>query len=292
MEDSARLLEGQVAIVTGAGRGIGRAIALAMATAGATVIAVARTGSEVEETAELLCGRGTRGCAQVADVTDWDQVRTLIDRVVAEHGSIQILVNNAGIQGPIGPLVANDIGEWVRTIETNLVGAFLCCKAVLPGMISRGSGKIITLAGGGATAARPRFSAYAASKAAVVRLTETLAAEVRKHGIDVNAIAPGAVSTRMLDAVLAAGDRAGPAGRAEAERVAATGGTPPELPAALAVYLASSASNGLSGKCVSAVYDDWSSWDGLRIVDLMALPWLTLRRIDAATLQPFRTPLP
>lgn len=289
---SRRPLKGKTAIITGAGRGIGRAIALAVSEAGARVIAVARTGAEIERTVAMLKEHGGHGQAQTVDVADWNAVQALVTGVTAKYGPVQILVNNAGVQGPIGLVAENDPAEWVRTVETNLVGAFFCSKAVLPGMIAHGYGKIINLSGGGATAARPRFSAYAASKAAIVRFTETLAAEVREHGIDVNAIAPGAVATRMLEAMLAAGDRAGPIGRSDAEQVAATGGTPAELPATLAVYLASPASDGLSGKLVAAVHDDWPTWDDERIAELMAMPWLTLRRLDVMTMQPFQRLLP
>ena len=114
-----------------------------------------------------------------------------------------VLVNNAGVLGPAGPLDDNDWDAWVETVRVNLLGTVAMCRAVLPGMRERGYGKIINLSGGGATAARPNFSAYAASKAAVVRFTETLAGEL--DGIDVNAIAPGALPTRMLDEVLASG---------------------------------------------------------------------------------------
>ena len=114
-----------------------------------------------------------------------------------------MLVNNAAITGPVGPLETNDWDEWTQTLQTNLFGTVLMCRAVLPGMRERGYGKIINLSGGGGTGPRPNFSAYATAKAGVVRFTETLAREV--EGIDVNAIAPGALNTRMRDDVLDAG---------------------------------------------------------------------------------------
>src|SRR6185436_7692534 len=127
--------------------------------------------------------------------------------------------NNAGVQGPIGSIEEVDWAEWVRAIEINLFGSVLMCRAVLPYFKSRRAGKILQLSGGGATSPMPRVSAYAASKAAIVRFVETLAEEVRADGIDVNAIAPGAVNTRLLEGVLAAGvDRAGAALYARAEK--------------------------------------------------------------------------
>jgi NAD(P)-dependent dehydrogenase (short-subunit alcohol dehydrogenase family) len=280
------VLDGRVAIVTGGGRGIGRAICLALSQAGAAVAAAARTPAEITETVEMLNAGGGRALSVVTDVVDRDSVQALVAQTLADFGRIDILVNNAGVQGPIGALVDNDWQAWQRTIQVNLIGTFLCTQAVLPAMLARKRGKIINLSGGGATAARPNFSAYGASKAAVVRLTETLAEELRDAHIDVNAIAPGAVNTRMLDEVLAANAQAG-SEWVDAQQRARIGGTPVEIPAALAVFLASPASDGLTGKLISAPHDGWQNWDEARIAELMAAPWLTLRRIDLHTLKPF-----
>jgi 3-oxoacyl-[acyl-carrier protein] reductase len=153
-------------------------------------------------------------------------------------------------------------------------------------MIRQRRGKIINLSGGGATGPRPNFSAYAASKAAVARLTETLAEEVKPHNIQVNAIAPGAAATRMQDQIIAAGARAGEQALAEARRVLETGGTPLHSPAALAVFLASDDSDGLTGRLIAVAHDGWQSWDADRIAEVMSAPWFTLRRMDPYTLQP------
>jgi 3-oxoacyl-[acyl-carrier protein] reductase len=147
-------------------------------------------------------------------------------------------------------------------------------------------GKIINLSGGGATAPRPNFSAYGAAKAGVVRLTETLADELMSFNIQVNAIAPGAVNTQMLDEVLAAGVEAG-AELSAAERRKHEGGTPPSLAAELAVFLASTYSDSLTGKLISAVHDDWRAWNEQTMAALSSSAWLTLRRIDPHTLRPF-----
>jgi NAD(P)-dependent dehydrogenase (short-subunit alcohol dehydrogenase family) len=154
-------------------------------------------------------------------------------------------------------------------------------------MAAQRRGCIVNFSGGGATAPLARFSAYAASKAAVVRLSETLAEECREFNIRVNAIAPGAVDTSLQDAVLAAGERAGDLlERIARLRKSGEGGVPPELAAELTVFLASDASRGLTGKLIAAPHDGWQQWDGAKIDELNASAWLTLRRLDPFTIDP------
>ena len=279
------LLQDRVAVVTGAGRGIGRAIAYALSAAGAVVVAASRSGDEIAETVSTIRKAGGSALAVPTDVANKRSVDDLVTQTLATFSKIDVLVNNAGIQGAIGPMVDNDPQEWALTVQVNLLGTFYCSQAVLPTMISRRQGKIINMSGGGATSPRPNFSAYAASKAAIVRLTENLAEEVRDQNIQVNAIAPGAVNTRMLDEVLAANKQAGAEYEA-AQKRANSGGTPPEVAAGLVVFLASDASKGLTGKLIAASHDDWQNWDEARIIELMAKPWLTLRRLDPYTLNP------
>ena len=281
MDGEAGRLGGRVALVTGGGRGIGRAIALALAREGAAVIVAGRTAAEIKTTSEAIEAAGGRALAVPADVADPSAVAHLVAEARTRFGELDILVNNAGIQGPIGPAHASPIEAWVQAIQVNLVGTFLCARAVLPGMIARRRGRIINLSGGGATAPRPFFSAYAASKAAVVRLTETLAAEVRPYGIAVNAIAPGGVNTRMTEEVLAAGAAAGEVALEQARRQHQAGGVPPERAAALAVFLASAASDGLSGRLVS-VFDDWEGMTPAEVRAIMASDRYTLRRVQPA----------
>jgi 3-oxoacyl-[acyl-carrier protein] reductase len=278
-------LGGQVALVTGAGRGIGRAIALALGGAGANLILVARTASELDETSAQIRSLGREVLPVKADVSRREDVQRAVAQGLGWFDQVDILVNNAGRQPPIGPLIENDPDEWTHTVAVNLFGPFYCIQAVLPGMIARRRGKIINLSGGGGTAPRPNFSAYAVSKAAVVRLTETLAEEVRPYNIQVNAIAPGAINTRMLDEVLAAGVAAGNE-LAAAQQRKAQGGVPVELAVELVLFLVSDAANGLTGKLISAPHDDWRTWDAGRIAGLANSPWYTLRRIDPYTLRP------
>src|SRR5208282_1491936 len=173
----------------------------------------------------------------------------------------------------------NDLGDWAAAIETNLMGTVFSIRAVLPRMLERRKGVIVNFSGGGAVQPLPRFSAYGASKAAVVRLTETLAEEVAESGVRINAIAPGAVNSRLLDQVLAAGERAGVSFYAKALEQKAQGGTPPERAAELALFLASAEGKEVSGRLISAVWDDWKSLPG-RAGELRSSALFTLRRID------------
>ncbi len=272
-------LKDKTAIVTGASRGIGKAITLAFAQEGVDVVVVSRSLPEVEETAAQAKALGRHVLALNVDVSSRKDVTRMVDSAIREFGKIDILVSNAGIQGPIGPIIEADIERWIQTVNINLIGTFLCAKEILPFMIRRRQGKIINLSGGGATSPRPYFSAYAASKAAVVRFTETLAEEVKGFNIQVNAIAPGAVNTRMLEQVLAAGKAAGEEALDEARQQLETGGTPLQTAASLAVFLASNESDGLTGRLISAIWDDWQGM-AKRIPEIMASDLYTLRRIS------------
>jgi 3-oxoacyl-[acyl-carrier protein] reductase len=278
-------LSGKVAIVTGAGRGIGRAVALALAKEGARVAIASRTFSELSETLRLLA-ESSNAIAIPTDVSAAEQVRRLVDRAVEHFGRLDVVINAAAIVGPIGPLWNCDLDQWRDAFNVNLFGTLYVCHAAVPHLIKAGRGKVINFSGGGATAPRANFSAYGASKAAVVRMTETLAEELKPYRIDVNAIAPGLVNTRMLDEI----ERAGDAGGREAATVAAirngtAPGVSPGLAGELAVFLASSESDGLSGRLISAPHDDWRKWNHTRIHELMSRPWYTLRRLDHHTLR-------
>jgi NAD(P)-dependent dehydrogenase (short-subunit alcohol dehydrogenase family) len=278
---------GKVALVTGGGRGIGAAIARSFAAEGAAVFLVARTPAELERVAAEIGEAGGTVAYRAADVSDPVAVTAAVGACAATFGPVDILVNAAGIYGPIGLAWEADGDHWARAVAVNLLGTLHACRAVIPGMIEGGGGRIITFSGGGATAPLPRFSAYAATKAAVVRLTETLAVELAPHGVAVNAVAPGAIDTSLQDEVLAAGEGAGELHeRMQRLRETGEGATPMAVPVALVTFLASDAADGLTGKLVSAPHDGWADWDGQRIADLMAKPWLTLRRLDPYTIEP------
>jgi NAD(P)-dependent dehydrogenase (short-subunit alcohol dehydrogenase family) len=280
-------MQGAVAVVTGGGRGIGAAVALALARAGASVIVAARTAPEIEGVTAQARAAGGSAIAVPADVTAASDVVRVVERALAVNGAIDVLVNAAGIVGPVGPVWDADPDGWRRAFDVNVHGTFLCCRAVLPHMIRRRRGKIINFSGGGAASPVPRLAAYGASKAAVVRLTETMAQEVAPYNIQVNAIAPGLVDTRLLDDVLAARERGGEQSeRVRRLRETGYGGVPAELPASLALWLASDKSRGLTGKLVAAPYDRWERWDAHRIDALAAAPWFTLRRLDRVTIAP------
>ena len=281
-------LKDKVAIITGGGRGIGEATALAFAREGARVVLVARTVPELEQVAAKVKDLGGEAQIVPADVSSRQAVASMVRTAVDSFGQVDILLNAAGVYGPIGRVWEVDAEEWAQAMEVNLLGTFFTCQAALPHMVRRRQGCIINFSGGGATSPLPRFTAYGVSKTAVVRLTETLAEEVKGFNIRVNAIAPGMVDTRLQDAVLAAGERAGELlPRVRRLRETGDGGAPRELAAELAVFLSSEASGSLTGKLIAAPYDGWESWDDERIGELMAVPWFTLRRMDHFTLRPF-----
>lgn len=254
-------------------------MAMAFARAGARLALVARSVADLERVAEQIRGLGVQVLAVPANVGRRSDAVRAVALALEVFDQIDVLVNAAGIYGPIGPLAENDMDGWAAAIETNLLGTAYLLREVLPGMVARRKGAVINFSGGGAVNPFPRFSAYSASKAAVVRLTETVAEEVKAYGVRVNAIAPGAVNTRLLDEVLAAGNRAGKEFLAKAREQKSKGGTPPEKAAELAVFLASAASTGITGRLISAVWDDWRALAG-RGEELLGTSMFTLRRID------------
>ncbi len=278
----AQVLTGRSALVTGASQGLGRAIAAAFVDQGASVALCARDAAALERARTELAARTRppqRVVAWPCDVARPEQVRELVARAVAALPDLEILVNCAGMYGPKGRAEDVDWSAWVEAIEVNLLGSVLTCREVVPHLRRRGRGKIIQLSGGGATAPMARVSAYAASKAGVVRFAETLAIELAEDHVDVNCLAPGAVNTRMLDEALAAGAAAlGEAFHRKLLAQKASGGEGPDKAAALAVFLASPQSDGITGKLISAVWDPWERLPEHRR-ELAGSDVYTLRRI-------------
>lgn len=262
-------------LVTGAGRGIGKRLALGFAQAGARVGLLARSKAELDLAHLEIEHAGGTALRLRADVRDYEQMAAAVDRMRAHFGGVHVLVCAAGVQGPIGPLAEAQAGHWAETIAVNLIGAMNSCRAVLPAMLERRSGKIILLSGSGAEGPRVNFSAYAASKAALVRLAETLAEEVREHNVQVNCMAPGASYTSMTDEILSAAERAGWRESREATEVRRTGGTAPDKQIQLAMFLASDRSNHVSGKLIH-VQDDWKRLESATINPEI----FTLRRVQ------------
>ncbi len=243
-------------LVTGAGRGIGKRLAIGFAQAGARVGLLARSKAELD-LANLEIEHGGGNSLRIrADVTDFEQLCAAVDRMRVHYGGVHVLVCAAASQGPIGPFAEVNPRAWADTVNTNLIGVMNACRAVLPHMIDRRSGKIIVLSGSGASNPRPNFSAYAASKAALARFVETVAEEIRDHNIQINCMAPGGAYTSMTDEILRAGEKAGWKENEEALQVRRTGGIPPEKQIQLALFLASEQSNHVTGKLIN-VSDDW-----------------------------------
>ena len=275
-------LLGRNAIITGANRGFGFEVAKKFVEEGASVIICGRDAIQVSHAVDRL--HKIASVEQTVfglplDVSKEESVKKLINNAIAHLGRIDIVVNNAGVYGPKGLIEDVDSEEWITAIHINLLSVFFMCKWILPHMKINNAGKIINLSGGGATAPLPRISAYAASKAAVVRLTETLAEECREYSIDINAVAPGALNTRLLDEVLESGpDVVGKVFYEKALKQKSEGGTPLDLGASLCVYLASPESDGITGKLISAPWDPWQNLARYRD-DLKNTDIYTLRRI-------------
>lgn len=255
-------LKGQNAIITGASQGLGRAIAEHYLRAGANVLLCARSKADLAATQKQLAKKAPKQkvLAHLCDVSDESQVNDMVDYALSTFGSVHALVANAGIYGPMGPTESVDLAEWRRALDINLFGVLLPARALMPHFKKAKAGKIVVISGGGATNPLPNISAYAASKAAVVRLMETLAEELKPFHVDVNAIAPGALATRLVDEVLAAGpEKVGAAFFEKNKQWKAKGATPLDLGASLAVYLASKESDGITGKLISAQWDPWKT---------------------------------
>lgn len=242
---TAQTLAGRTAIVTGAGRGIGRSLALALARAGADVVLAARSADQLEVVAREVEALGCRALVVPTDITDSDAVKRLVARTLEDLGGLDILVNNSGTIDST-PLLDQDPEEWDRVFDTNVRGTYLATREAGRHLVAQGSGKVVNVASNFAFKGVPGHAAYCASKAAVVSFTRTMAVEWARHGVQVNALAPGYFATD-LNASLRADEKAQSAvlRAIPARRM----GEPDEL-AAWAVLMAGPASDFMTGETV------------------------------------------
>ncbi|MDP6665767.1 MAG: SDR family NAD(P)-dependent oxidoreductase [Dehalococcoidia bacterium] len=234
-------LTGKTALVTGASKGIGKAIALAFGEAGANVVATARTASEIDDVAVSVRGFGGKALGVVADLGIEADIDSLASAAKEEFGGVDILVNNAAIIHPRIPVNEFDPQLWRDVLNVNLTGAFLLTRAILPGMIERGYGRIINISSIGGRKGGAGRSAYRVTKSGLISLTETLAAEVHEHGISVNAICPGGTDTEGYRAAF------NTVGRADNPKLM----DPSEI-AAVALFLVSDASSAITGTAIDS----------------------------------------
>jgi NAD(P)-dependent dehydrogenase (short-subunit alcohol dehydrogenase family) len=282
MFNKKKILANKVAIITGASEGLGFEIAKKFILEGANITICSRNKKNLklaEESLTKILYSNQRILVVPADVSKQSDVKKIINMTIKKFGKCNILVNNAGIYGPKGKIENINWEDWKKAIEINLFGSILMCKNLIKYFKKKNYGKIIQLSGGGATNPLPNLSAYATSKAAIVRFMETLALEVRDFNIDVNSIAPGALNTKMLDEVIKSGpNKVGSDFYKRALKQKKTGGTSLNYGADLAVFLASSESDGISGRLISAVWDNWKEWPK-HINKLSNSDVYTLRRI-------------
>ena len=274
-------LHGRQALVTGGTRGLGLEIARLFWSEGANLIVVARDARELDRLREALQPQAAAG--QVLDVLSADLssdsgLRSVLEQMARRCG-VEVLVNNAAVQGPIGKLWECDWQAWETAVKLDLLVPVQLCRAAVPAMLRRKKGSIINLSGGGATGPRENFSAYASAKSALVRFTETLAAEVKSHGIRVNAVAPGAMNTSMMRETVSAGpERAGADYQRALETMQKDGAATARRAAELCLFLATDESAGITGRLLSAVWDPWQRL-AEHIREIEGSDIYTLRRI-------------
>lgn len=275
-------LKGKCAIITGASQGLGYEVAKQFITEGADIMICARNAEALYQAQQELIKFADNHCkvfAKPTDVSQLEQVESLVTATLNEVDKIDVLIANAGVYGTKGLIDEIDWNEWSKAIDINLKGTVIQCRAILPHFKKNNVGKIVILSGGGATKPMPYLSAYAASKAAVVRFAETLAEEVKEFNIDVNTIAPGALNTRLLEEILQAGpEKVGKLFYEQSLKQQLQGGTPLGVGASLCTFLASPASDGITGKLISAVWDPWKNLSDY-IDELKNSDIYTLRRI-------------
>jgi NAD(P)-dependent dehydrogenase (short-subunit alcohol dehydrogenase family) len=272
-------LNGCVAVVTGGSRGLGRVYARALAAAGAAIAVTGRSATHLRETVQLIEAAGGRAIPIEFDVADPDGVNCAVNEIQEHLGAVDVLVNNAGVSGPIGYSWDVDPDSWWRTLEIHVRGTYLCSRAVLPGMIRHGGGRIINIASHAGVFRFPTASAYSVAKAAVIKLTENLAVELKPHNIYAFAFHPGLVDGGLTHAALAEDVSIDSPARFATkwvrEQYEAGQAVPPELAIDPILLLASGGADELSGRYLT-VFDD------LRMLTATAE---TIRRNDLLTLR-------
>jgi NAD(P)-dependent dehydrogenase (short-subunit alcohol dehydrogenase family) len=244
-------LQDKVAIITGGGRGLGRSVALLFGKEGAKVVIAARNRNQIEHVAQELKALKKYALAVQADISDESQVERLVQQTKEAFGTVDILVNNAGFRGPIAPLHQIPLAEWEETLRANLTTAFLCSKAVIPILMEKKAGKIINIAT--TQTPRPNLTPYMVAKAALIHLTKQLSRELKPFNIQVNAIHPGVMDTKMQEEIRQAGATA--IGTDMFERLKEEGLLhSPDEPAKLVLFIASKAGDGITGEFLS--FDD------------------------------------
>jgi NAD(P)-dependent dehydrogenase (short-subunit alcohol dehydrogenase family) len=269
----------RLGLITGASRGLGAHLASRFWHAGWSLVLVARNKSDLIGACGEFEDRPSQTLDLVScDLASNDQIKKLSISLKEKYQSLDLLINNAAIQGPIGPLEKNDFDDWIGALQINLLAPILLSKELIPLLKNGSNASIINLSGGGATGPRPNFSSYASAKAALVRFSETLADELKPQNIRVNCIAPGAMKTDMLEEVLVSSGHAGERELEIAKNVFSEGGASMDRVADLALFLSDDASKGITGKLVSAVWDNWEEWPN-HIDSLNKSDAYTLRRI-------------
>ena len=268
-------------IITGGTVGFGKALAEKFLSEGANVSICSRNEQQLFDTQSELLSKFPNQIILVkkCDVSIEKDVKEFISYSLDTFKTIHVLILNAGVYGPMGPIETVSLDEWRKSIDINLFGVLLPCRELIPHFKQNKYGKIIVLSGGGATNPMPNLSSYATAKAAVVRLVETLSKELLSYNVDINAIAPGAMSTRMIEQVIDAGPEiVGDEFFKKNQNWKQNGDTSMELGTNLAVYLSSDDSNGVTGKLISAQWDDWKNF-GNHLNDLQNSDIYTIRRI-------------
>lgn len=272
----------KIALITGASRGLGNFSAKRFWDEGFDLCLVSSNKNQLDQTEkEFFKKNGQKLSTFACDLSNRDEIRDFVTFFKENFTHLNVLLNNAAIQGPVGPFVENDLDFWDKTLQVNFYGPVFLIHALVPLMKGIENASIINISGGGATNTRPNFSAYASSKVALVRFSECLADELKESGITVNCVAPGAMNSSMLAEILKAGLlRAGEKEVAVAKKVFNEGGTSMEKVADLLIFLSGDQSRGITGKLISSVWDNWENWPNY-LDQLNSRDLYTLRRITA-----------